>query len=289
MRPEADHDQRGARGVQSVGGVFRGQARPELHEVFGGQPDDVGDRGPRVDPLSVDSSGTSRVRRFGSIETVAPVAHAVEQVPRSPRPTAAAPAPGSRCARRSTRAVAPGRWAGPSTHHRGQTHPRPAPVGGSVRVELVGRRAVLAPAGRWPAWQGLGVATEAVRSTPDSASRARQSAPSEPVDSRPPNRAWVPRRARVSAVFAGPPPGCTVRLATPSRTRRAGSTASATTSPITAIVVMRTIRGGSFAHCPAVVATGAVLAPPGFAGRAVVAPASLTIRCPGQRDPDDRA
>ena len=80
--------------------------------------------------------------------------------------------------------------------------------------------------------------SDALRSTLDSSSFARHSAPSAPPDSRPANRAVVPKRDSATAVFAGPPPGCTVRCAAPSTIPSGGSTASATTSPTTAMVGM---------------------------------------------------
>src|ERR1700712_4950933 len=86
---------------------------------------------------------------------------------------------------------------------------------------------------------GSAAASEALRSTPDASSLARHRAPRAPVDSRPANRAVVPRRDTATAKLAGPPPGWTVRCAAPSMIPSGGRTASATTSPTTAMVGIR--------------------------------------------------
>ena len=85
--------------------------------------------------------------------------------------------------------------------------------------------------------------SDALRSTSDSSSLARHSAPSAPPDSRPAKRAVVPSRDSATAVLAGPPPGCTVRCAAPSTIPSGGRTASATTSPTTAMVGMVRLLG----------------------------------------------
>src|SRR5689334_21880642 len=92
---------------------------------------------------------------------------------------------------------------------------------------------------------GSSAVSEADRSTPDASSLARHRAPNAPPERRPANRALVPSRANATEVFAGPPPGCTVRCAAPSTIPSGGRTASATTSPTMATVATVNLAFGS--------------------------------------------